>query len=41
VLVSEVVEATAGPEFHFLDRGVHTLRGVPGEWHVSAVEARR
>ena len=37
VLVSEVVEATAGSEFHFLDRGLHRLKGVPGEWHLFAI----
>ena len=37
VLVSETVQATAGPECHFLDRGVHTLKGVPGEWHLFAI----
>ncbi len=41
VLVSGAVEATARPEFRFLNRGVHTLKGVPGEWHLFAVEARR
>ena len=38
VLVSESVKETAGPDFNFLDRGMHTLKGVPGEWHLFAVD---
>ncbi|MDX2166271.1 MAG: adenylate/guanylate cyclase domain-containing protein [Deltaproteobacteria bacterium] len=38
VLVSEVVpRLAAGCDLAFDDRGVHTLRGVPGEWRLFAV----
>jgi len=37
VLVSQVVSDAAGPGFQFADRGTHTLRGVPGEWRLSAL----
>lgn len=40
VLVSRtVVDLVAGSGIRFLDRGVATLRGVPGEWRLAAVEA--
>jgi class 3 adenylate cyclase len=40
VLVSRtVVDLVAGSGIRFLDRGVATLKGVPGEWHLAAVEA--
>jgi class 3 adenylate cyclase len=32
-------EAVAGMTWSFADRGVHDLRGVPGAWHLWAVEA--
>jgi serine/threonine protein kinase len=39
VLVSSVVKnAVAGTEIEFVDRGPHILKGVPGEWHLFAVE---
>lgn len=39
VLVSSTVhDAEAGTDIRFADRGVHTLKGVPGEWRLYAVE---
>ena len=39
VLVSSTVhDAEAGSDFHFTDRGRHTLKGVPGEWRLYSVE---
>ncbi len=39
VLVSGTVkDSVAGSGLGFRDRGIHTLRGVPGEWKVYAVE---
>jgi pimeloyl-ACP methyl ester carboxylesterase len=39
-LVSSTVrDLVAGSGLNFADRGSHTLRGVPGEWHLYAVEA--
>ncbi len=39
VLVSNTVrEAVAGSSFKFADRGTHTLKGVPGEWRLFALE---
>ena len=39
VLVSSTVkDLVAGSGIQFADRGVHTLKGVPGEWRVFAVE---
>jgi class 3 adenylate cyclase len=38
VLVSSTVhDLVAGSGIVFADRGVHVLRGVPGEWHIYAV----
>jgi len=38
VLVSSTVrDAVAGSDFGFEDRGVHALKGVPGEWRIFAV----
>jgi class 3 adenylate cyclase len=38
VLVSSTVrDLVVGSGFAFADRGVHQLKGVPGEWHVFAV----
>jgi len=38
VLVSSTVhDAETGSEFRFVDRGVRTLKGVPGEWRLYAV----
>lgn len=39
VLVSNTVkDLVAGSGMHFDDRGVHALKGVPGEWRLFAVE---
>jgi len=39
VLVSSTVkDLVAGSGLRFVDRGVHSLRGVPGEWRLFAVE---
>jgi class 3 adenylate cyclase len=39
VLVSRtVVDLVAGSGLTFVDRGEHTLKGVPGEWQLFAVE---
>lgn len=38
VLVSSTVkDLVAGSGLHFGDRGVHSLKGVPGEWRLFAV----
>ena len=40
VLVSSTVkDLVAGSGIQFADRGVHTLKGVPGEWRVFAVKS--
>jgi serine/threonine-protein kinase len=40
ILVSGTVrDLVAGSGFRFEDRGVHTLKGVPGEWRLHAVES--
>ena len=40
VLVSSTVkDLVAGSGLHFQDRGLQTLKGVPGEWRLFAVEA--
>jgi class 3 adenylate cyclase len=42
VLVSSTVkDLVAGSGLRFQDRGAHTLRGVPGEWRLFAVEPDR
>jgi class 3 adenylate cyclase len=39
VLVSHTVkDLVAGSGLRFADRGLHALKGVPGEWHLYAVE---
>jgi hypothetical protein len=39
VLVSTTVkDLVAGSGLCFADRGVHTLKGVPGQWHLFAAE---
>jgi hypothetical protein len=39
VLVSRTVtDLVAGSGIKFADRGVHALKGVPGEWQLYAVE---
>jgi class 3 adenylate cyclase len=40
VLVSSTVrDLVAGSGLRFEDRGEHELKGVPGEWHLYAVES--
>jgi class 3 adenylate cyclase len=40
VLVSGTVkDLVLGSELQFVDRGMHTLKGVPGEWQVWAASA--
>ncbi len=40
VLVSRTVtDLVAGSGIAFEDRGVHTLKGVPGEWQLYAVKS--
>ena len=36
ILVSETARLFAGPDLTFEDRGVHTLKGLQGEWRLSA-----
>ena len=39
VLVSSTVrDLVAGSGLRFADRGLHALKGVPGDWHIFAVE---
>lgn len=39
VLVSSTVkDLVAGSGIRFIERGIHDLKGVPGEWHLFAVE---
>ncbi len=39
VLVSGTVrDLVAGSGLAFADRGLHTLKGVPGDWHLFAVD---
>lgn len=37
VLVSQAVREAAEPGFDFVGRGTHELRGIPGEWSLSAL----
>lgn len=37
VVSSTVKDLVAGANIDFEDRGTHTLKGVPGQWHVFAV----
>lgn len=40
VLVSNTVkDLVAGSGLRFVDRGVHAMKGIPGEWRVYAAEA--
>ncbi len=42
VLVSTTVkDLVAGSGLTFHDRGVHELKGIPGEWRLYAVERER
>jgi len=36
---STVKDLVAGSGISFVDRGVHALKGVPGEWRLHAVAA--
>jgi class 3 adenylate cyclase len=39
VLVSSTVkDLVAGSGLRFIDRGGQSLKGIPGEWHIYAVE---
>ena len=39
ILVSSTVkDLVAGSGIHFEDRGLHALKGIPGEWHLFAVD---
>jgi hypothetical protein len=33
-------DLVAGSGLRFQDRGMHALKGVPGDWHIFAVEKR-
>jgi len=37
ILVSEAVRKAAGPGLHVVERGVHVLKGIPGEWPLYAI----
>jgi len=40
VLVSSTVkDLVAGSDLRFTDRGIHALKGVPGDWHLFAADA--
>jgi hypothetical protein len=38
LVTGTVVDLVAGSGLGFEDRGLHTLKGVPGEWRLFAVE---
>jgi pimeloyl-ACP methyl ester carboxylesterase len=38
LLSSTVKDLVAGSGLRFIDRGVHTLKGIPGDWNLFAVE---
>jgi YVTN family beta-propeller protein len=38
LLTSTVRDLVAGSDTRFVDRGMRTLKGIPGEWHIYAVE---
>jgi class 3 adenylate cyclase len=38
VTSSTVKDLVAGSGIAFADRGMHVLKGVPGEWHLYAVQ---
>jgi len=39
VLVSSTVkDLVAGSGFQFQDRGLHTLKGISGDWHIYAAQ---
>lgn len=37
IVSSTVKDLVAGSGIGFIDRGIHVLKGVPGEWHIFAV----
>ena len=37
IVSSTVKDLVAGSGIGFIDRGIHALKGVPGEWHIFAV----
>jgi pimeloyl-ACP methyl ester carboxylesterase len=39
IVSSTVKDLVVGSGIHFADRGSHVLKGVPGEWHLFAVES--
>ncbi len=39
-VTSTVKDLTAGSGIRFEDRGIHTLKGIPGEWHLFTVDQR-
>lgn len=41
VLVSSTVKDLAGSGIQFVDRGMHALKGVPGDWHLYAVDREK
>ena len=41
ILVSEATRLFAGPDLAFEDRGVHSLKGLDGEWRLSAFVQER
>jgi class 3 adenylate cyclase len=40
IIVSETARLFAGPDLVFEDRSVHTLKGLDGEWRLSAWRPR-
>jgi class 3 adenylate cyclase len=38
VLVSDALRDAASGDLHLLDRGSHQLKGVPGSWHLYALQ---
>jgi len=41
VVSSTVKDLVAGSRLRFVDRGAHSLHGVPGEWHLFGWKAKR
>jgi len=41
IVTNTVREVSSGADVAFTDRGVHEFKGVPGEWHVYAVQWQR
>jgi class 3 adenylate cyclase len=38
IVSSTVKDLVAGSGIQFADRGVHSLKGVPGKWHLFVVQ---